>query len=130
MVEEPLPHVLLASADARGLVASVRAVVERESGHEAAGSVTFCNLLDARKPRRAAARGRQRTRRCDLGSGGTRVGDRERETLELAAGWRREVLGHDHRATKALARATITMSPAARRGQLPGDYDLRTGYAC
>ncbi len=34
----------------------------------------------------------------------------ERETLELAAAGTAQVLGHDHRATQALARASITMA--------------------
>ncbi len=34
----------------------------------------------------------------------------ERETLELAAAGAAQVLGHDHGVTKALARASITMS--------------------
>ena len=53
--EEPRPHALLASPDACRLVASVLAVVEREAGYEAARNVTFRNLLDTRKPCRAAA---------------------------------------------------------------------------
>ncbi len=36
----------------------------------------------------------------------------ERETLLLAAAGAAQVLGADHRATKALAKASITMSPA------------------
>ena len=36
----------------------------------------------------------------------------ERETLELATAGAAKVLGDDHRATKALARASITLSPA------------------
>jgi len=40
--EEPRPHALLALADARGLVASVLAVVEREAGYEAGSR---CNLM-------------------------------------------------------------------------------------
>ena len=56
--EEAEPHALLALADARRLIASVLAVVEREAGYAAARNVTLCNLLgalhhDAR--RRAAA---------------------------------------------------------------------------
>ena len=43
--------------DARRLVASVLAVVEREAGHEAARDVTFRNLLGVRELCRAAARG-------------------------------------------------------------------------
>ena len=77
-VEEPRPHVLLASADARGLVASVRAVVERESGHKAARNVTLCNLLDTRKPCRAAARGGPRR---DLGPGWPRTTQRGETVL-------------------------------------------------
>ena len=59
-------HGLLSFSDMRRLVASVLAVAEREAGHEAAGSVTFCNILGVRKPRRAAARGGPRR---DLGLG-------------------------------------------------------------
>ena len=55
---DPQPRVLLAAPDVRRLLASVLPVVERESGHEAAQGVTFRNLLDTRKPRRAAARAR------------------------------------------------------------------------
>ena len=40
--EEPRPHALLALADARRLVASVLAVVEREAGYEAGSR---CNLM-------------------------------------------------------------------------------------
>ncbi len=58
--ETPRPHALLSSPDVRGLVASVLAVVERESGYEAARNITFYNLLDARKPWRVAAQGRPR----------------------------------------------------------------------
>ena len=36
----------------------------------------------------------------------------ERETLELATAGAAQVLGHDHLATRALARASITMAPA------------------
>ena len=36
----------------------------------------------------------------------------DRETLELAAAGAARVLGEDHRATKALAKASITMAPA------------------
>ncbi len=36
----------------------------------------------------------------------------ERETLELAAAGAAQVLGADHRATKALAKASITMAKA------------------
>ena len=36
----------------------------------------------------------------------------ERETLELATAGAAQVLGPDHGVTKALARASITMSPA------------------
>ncbi len=36
----------------------------------------------------------------------------ERETLELAAAGAAKALGPDHGVTKALARASITMSPA------------------
>ncbi len=36
----------------------------------------------------------------------------ERETLELATAGAAQVLGEDHRATKALARAAITMAKA------------------
>ncbi len=38
--------------------------------------------------------------------------DPERETLELAAAGAAQVLGPDHGVTKALAKASITMSPA------------------
>ena len=68
--EDPQPHVLLAVPDARRLVASVLAVVEREAGYEAARNVTLCNLLDTRKPRRTAARGGPRR---DLGLGWPRA---------------------------------------------------------
>ena len=40
--EDPQPHVLLAAPDARRLVASVLAVVEREAGYEAGSR---CNLM-------------------------------------------------------------------------------------
>ena len=36
----------------------------------------------------------------------------DRETLELATAGAARVLGHDHRATQALARAAITMTKA------------------
>jgi hypothetical protein len=36
----------------------------------------------------------------------------ERETLELAAAGAAQALGHDHRATQALAKAAITMAKA------------------
>ena len=38
--------------------------------------------------------------------------DPERETLEFAAAVAAKVLGHDHRVTKALAKASITMDKA------------------
>ncbi len=37
------------------------------------------------------------------------VTDPERETLDMAAAGAAQVLGEDHRATKALAKAAITM---------------------
>ncbi len=43
-------HTLLASPDARGLVASVLAVAERGAGYHAAHDITFRNLLDTPKP--------------------------------------------------------------------------------
>ena len=43
-------HALLAPLNARRLVASVLAVVEREAGYEAARDVTLRNLLGVQKP--------------------------------------------------------------------------------
>jgi hypothetical protein len=60
--ETPWLRALLASPGARGLVAWVLAAVKRETGYEAAGSVTIRNLLGVRKPWPDDGAGRTRHR--------------------------------------------------------------------